>query len=111
MTETTMTAPLSKEAGPPLTSEGRKYGWAIPVLLAVAVLLAMVASLCIGAYPMSFFRAARIVLHLAWPFALPAHPPWNIKDSPWYSSSDCPGYCSRRSQAWGLAWRERLSRA
>jgi iron complex transport system permease protein len=84
MTEATMTTmkatPLPAEAKSQLSSGGRKYSWAIPVLLGVAVLLAMLASLCIGAYPMSFFQAARIVLHLAWPFPLPAHPPWNIKE-------------------------------
>jgi iron complex transport system permease protein len=63
-----------------LSSARKRYGWAIPILLGVAVLLAMVASLCIGAYPMSFGRAARIMMHLAWPFPLPDNPPWNIKE-------------------------------
>lgn len=57
-----------------------KYGWVAPLLLVVAVLVAIVASLCIGAYPMSFWRAAEIVLHLAWPFPLPDNPPWTIKE-------------------------------
>ena len=78
MTETTMASALPKETKPP--SEGSRRGWAIPLLLGVAVLLAMVASLCIGAYPMPFWQAARIVAHLAWPLPLPHNPPWNIKE-------------------------------
>jgi iron complex transport system permease protein len=57
-----------------------KHGWVIPILLGVAVLAAMLASLCLGAYPMSFGRAADIVLHLALPFPLPGHPVWNVKE-------------------------------
>jgi iron complex transport system permease protein len=57
-----------------------RYGWMTPLLLAVAVLLAMLGSLCIGVYPMSFVQAARIVAHLAWPGSLPANPPWTVKE-------------------------------
>jgi iron complex transport system permease protein len=49
-------------------------------LLGVGVLVAILASLCIGAYPMSFAQAARIVMHLAWPGPLPANPPWTVKE-------------------------------
>jgi hypothetical protein len=52
----------------------KQYGWVVPFLLGVGVLLAMLVSLCIGAYPMSFGQAARIVMHLAWPGPLPATP-------------------------------------
>jgi iron complex transport system permease protein len=52
----------------------------IPFLLGTAVLLAMVASLCIGAYPMSFGKALQIVTHLAIPGQLPDNPPWNLKE-------------------------------
>ncbi|MGA2107087.1 MAG: iron ABC transporter permease [Syntrophorhabdales bacterium] len=76
MTETAVPDSLTTK----LAFTRKRYGWAIPILLGVAVLLAMLASLCMGAYPMSFFQAARIVLHLAWPFPLPAHPLWNIKE-------------------------------
>jgi iron complex transport system permease protein len=57
-----------------------KYDWAMPLLLGVGVLLAMLASLCIGAYPMSFGQAARIVMHMAWPGPLPANPHWSVKE-------------------------------
>jgi iron complex transport system permease protein len=50
------------------------------LLLGALVLLAMLASLCIGAYPLPFGRAAQIVMRLAWPFPMPANPPWNIKE-------------------------------
>src|SRR5262249_30568644 len=30
--------------------------------------------------PMPFFRAARIAIHSALPFPLPANPPWSVKD-------------------------------
>ncbi|MDR3763678.1 MAG: iron ABC transporter permease [Acidobacteriota bacterium] len=40
----------------------------------------MLVSLCIGAYPMSFAQAARIVLHLAWPGPLPENPPWTVRE-------------------------------
>ena len=75
MIETPMAAPTTP-VGVGLASALTRFGWAIPFLLALAVLLAMLASLCIGAYPMSFWRAARIVVHLAWPCPLPANPPW-----------------------------------
>ena len=57
-----------------------KYGWWIPLLLGIGVLLAMLASLCIGAFPMSFGHAASIVMHLSWPGPLPANPPWTVKE-------------------------------
>ena len=81
MTETTVAEPATsdKPIPTPLAAH-EKYGWATPVLLGVAVLLAMCASLCIGAYPMSFGRSANILLHLAWPFPLPDNPPWNVKE-------------------------------
>ncbi len=58
----------------------KKYGWSVPLLLGAGVLVAMLASMCIGAYPMSFWQAGRIVLHLAWPGPLPANPPWDLKE-------------------------------
>ena len=51
----------------------------VQLLLGVGVLLAILASLCIGIYPMSFWHAARIVAHLAWP-PLPANPLWTVKE-------------------------------
>lgn len=63
-----------------LTSTRTKYGWAVPLLLGVSVLLSILASLCIGAYPMSFGRAAQIVLHLVWPFPISVNSPWSIKE-------------------------------
>jgi iron complex transport system permease protein len=80
MTEATSTAQSVPLASAPEISLRKRFGWAIPILLGAAVLLAMLASLCIGAYPMPFGRAAQIVLHLAWPLPMPANPPWNIKE-------------------------------
>ena len=44
------------------------------------MLVAIFASLCIGAYPIPFQRAAQIVLHLAWPFGRSNKPPWDLKE-------------------------------
>jgi len=55
-------------------------GWTMPVLLGGAVLLAMLLSLCIGAYPLPFLKAAQIVGHLALPWALPDNPPWTVEE-------------------------------
>ncbi len=52
----------------------------MPFLLALAILLAIVGSLCIGAYPMTFWKALVIVAHLAWPGPLPDNPPWDLKE-------------------------------
>jgi len=57
-----------------------KKGLAMPILLGVSMLLAMLGSLCVGAYPMSFGRAAKIVVQLAWPFSQPASSAVNIKE-------------------------------
>ncbi|HTV32966.1 MAG TPA: iron ABC transporter permease [Methylocella sp.] len=44
------------------------------------MLAAIVGSLCIGAYPMSFWKALLIVSHLAMPWPLPENPPWDLKE-------------------------------
>ena len=62
------------------SSPPRKGLWIAPVLLVAALLLAIVGSLCIGAYPLSFARAAEIVFHLAVPLPLPDNPPWSIRE-------------------------------
>ena len=41
-----------------------RSGWVMPVLLGGAVLLAMLLSLCIGAYPLPFLKAAKEVIVL-----------------------------------------------
>ncbi|MGB6942100.1 MAG: iron chelate uptake ABC transporter family permease subunit, partial [Bryobacteraceae bacterium] len=46
----------------------------------MGVLVAILGSLCIGAYPMSFGWAAQIMVHLAWPFRLPPNPPWDMQE-------------------------------
>ena len=58
----------------------KKYGWAVPVLLVLALLAAMLASLCVGAYPISMLHAARILLHLAWPFDAASNAQFNLKE-------------------------------
>ncbi len=57
-----------------------KLGWSLLLLLVVAVFAAVVGSMCIGTYPMSFWQAGRILAHLAWPFPLPDHPPWTLRE-------------------------------
>lgn len=58
----------------------KRYGWAVPGLLLAAVFFAILASLCIGAYPISFHRAAEIVLHLSWPFSAFRGPQADLKE-------------------------------
>ncbi len=67
-------------AAAPLRKTDARPGWIVPLLLIVAVFAAIVGSLCIGAYPMSFWHAGDILAHLAWPFALPDHPTWTLKE-------------------------------
>ena len=55
-------------------------GAAIPTLLVIAVFAAIVGSICIGAYPLSFWQSGRILAHLAWPLPLPAHPAWTMRE-------------------------------
>jgi iron complex transport system permease protein len=80
MTEMTIVAKTLPVTPIPMKLSDKWFGWAIPLLLDVGVLVAVLASLCIGAYPMSFGQAARIVMHLAWPGPLPANPPWSVKE-------------------------------
>jgi iron complex transport system permease protein len=55
-------------------------GWMVLLLLGVGLIVAIPASLCIGAYPMSFSEAARIASHLAWPGSLPDHSVLSVKE-------------------------------
>ncbi len=80
MTEATIENRAVPTVSVPRLRFTQRYGWVIPLLLGALVLLAMLASLCIGAYPLPFGRAAQIVMRLAWPFPMPANPPWNIKE-------------------------------
>ncbi len=73
-----MTDPTA--AGRPSPPFAARRGRLVPILLAAAVLVAIVASLCIGAYPMSFGQAGIIVAHLSWPFPLPDNPPWTVRE-------------------------------
>jgi iron complex transport system permease protein len=45
-----------------------KYGWAVPILLAIGLLGAIFFSLCVGMYPMSWGHSAKLLLDLLWPF-------------------------------------------
>jgi iron complex transport system permease protein len=53
---------------------------AAPFLLVLFFVAAVLASLLIGAYPMSAGRAADILFHLVWPFSWPAHPDWDLRE-------------------------------
>ncbi len=77
MTENTLAAAPARTG---FATVREKHGWLIPILLALLVLMAMLASMCIGAYPMSFWQSARILGHLAWPGSLPANPAWTVKE-------------------------------
>lgn len=58
----------------------KKFGWLVPILLVMALLAAVLASLCVGAYPMSMGHAARVLLHLAWPFDAASLAQFNPKE-------------------------------
>jgi iron complex transport system permease protein len=81
MTDTTLVAQTSIQLPAPQKKRiAPRFGWAVPLLLVVAVPAAIVGSLCVGVYPVSFWRAGVIVTHLALPFPLPDNPPWDIKE-------------------------------
>ena len=107
MTDASMTA-SNVAPKPPLTE---RYGAAMPYLLGVAVLLAIVGSLCIGAYPVSFAHAAQIILHLASPFPLPDNPPWSVKEITAVQVIRLPRVCSRFSRGSDLACPARRCKA
>ncbi len=58
----------------------KKYGLAVPILLLLALLAAVLGSLCVGAYPMSMGHAARVLLHIAWPFDAASKTQFNSKE-------------------------------
>ncbi len=53
---------------------------ATPVILGVFVFAVMLLSLCIGIYPIPLLKVIEIVGRLAWPFPLPEHLPWTLKE-------------------------------
>jgi iron complex transport system permease protein len=61
-------------------AQALRFARITPFLLGAAIFVAMAGSLLLGAYPMSYGKAATILAHLAWPFPLPADPPWNVKE-------------------------------
>ena len=56
------------------------FARAASVLLPLGLLLAVVCSLCIGAYPMSVPRSLEVLLHLVWPFAWPPAPDFDLRE-------------------------------
>jgi iron complex transport system permease protein len=70
MNEITSVKPVehTAAASPPPVSLTTKYGWTVPILLGIALLLAIFASLGVGMYPMSWGHSARLLLDLLWPF-------------------------------------------
>ncbi len=57
-----------------------KLSWIVAPLLGMTLVLAVIASLCIGAYPVSVAHAVRILAHLAWPGGALADPPWDLNE-------------------------------
>ena len=74
---------MTNELTRPLPTESYAKGasgWLPPLALGVIVVIAMLASLCIGVYPMPFTKVAQIVAALASPWPLPDPAPWSLKD-------------------------------
>lgn len=61
-------------------SRPRFVAVAAPWLLGLLTVGAVLASLCIGVYPISFGRVAQIIGGLAWPFSVPDHASWTLKE-------------------------------
>jgi iron complex transport system permease protein len=80
MREISVTAQAMLVTSAEKTLLARKYGWAVPVLLGLALLLAVLVSLCIGAYPISLSRAVKLLLYLAWPFHASGISPFGLKE-------------------------------
>jgi iron complex transport system permease protein len=71
---------IEPQAKQPTVVAATKFRRAAPVLLVLGLLAAVVASLCVGAYPLSFWRAADILFHAVWPFPVPHHPAWDLRE-------------------------------
>ena len=74
---------MTNELTRPLPTESYAKGasgWLTPLALGVIVVIAMLASLCIGVYPMPFAKVAQIVAALASPWPVPDPAPWSLKD-------------------------------
>ncbi len=57
-----------------------KYGWAVPILLASALFLAALASVCVGAYPMSAGHSLRVLLYLVSHFHVASNSPFDLRE-------------------------------
>jgi iron complex transport system permease protein len=64
----------------PHSSFTQRHGWATLMLLGGGLLLAIVASLCVGAYPISPGRDVRLLLYLTLPFHSSAGSQFNLKE-------------------------------
>jgi iron complex transport system permease protein len=80
MTDAARIEPRPLEAPALKPFAGPKSGAATPYLLTLLLLAAVIASLCIGAYPMSIGRAVEILFHLIWPFSWPARPDFDPRE-------------------------------
>jgi iron complex transport system permease protein len=58
----------------------RASGHGMTLLLALALIAALIGSLCIGHYPLSFWQAGKILLHLAFPFSQPDVTTWEARE-------------------------------
>jgi iron complex transport system permease protein len=66
----------------PVGASGVSFDWRryMPLILVAGLFAAVVGSMCIGPYPMSFGRAAEVLGRLAVPTPLPEELPWPAKE-------------------------------
>lgn len=77
MTERTHPRPDAVAAARTMGLLGR-HGWAVPVLLGLALIVAVLVSMGVGAYPMSFGRAMQVLWETLWPFS--GHEPTSLAE-------------------------------
>jgi iron complex transport system permease protein len=64
----------------PHASFTQRHGWSVLMLLGLVLLVAVFASLCVGAYSLSLGRAAKLLLYLLWPFHSSALSQFDLKE-------------------------------
>jgi iron complex transport system permease protein len=81
MTEKTIAEPVISIKPAPKFWLAAKYGWAVPILLGVLLLMTVFASLCIGAYPVPWGHSIILVLRLLWPFHAARNAAWDLRET------------------------------